>query len=156
MSSPKLVLAFLSPDQGNSMTIYTGIHVINLRMILDSSASLPSHRELIIKSWGSHFQSIPLVHPFSPYPQPLPWSKWQIPWTATYHTLLSTYQQKDFFNANLIIYFLKSSNVLKILQGFPNILTIMSEILNLIPNVLNHQGPMNPCLLTSSSLPFTV
>lgn len=32
----------------------------------------------------------------------------------------------------------------------------MSEIFNLIPNVLNYQGPMNPCLLTSSSLPSTI
>ena len=55
MSSPKLALACLSPEHGNSMTIYTGIHVINLRMILDSSASLPSHRELITKSWGLYF-----------------------------------------------------------------------------------------------------
>ena len=43
MSSPKPALPSLSPVLGNGTTIYPGIDVINLRMILDSSASLPSH-----------------------------------------------------------------------------------------------------------------
>lgn len=79
MSSPKPALPSLSPVLGNGTTIYPDIDVINLRMILDSSASLPSQREPTTKSWGSYFQSMPQVNPLSLCPLPLPWSKWQIP-----------------------------------------------------------------------------
>lgn len=60
---PKPSLLSLSPVLGNGTTIYIGVRVVNPRMILDSSAFLPSLSRPIIKSGlgggvrveGSHF-----------------------------------------------------------------------------------------------------
>lgn len=154
MSSPKLVFASLSPDQGNNMTIYSCHKPENDSWQLSLPPLIPrTHHQVLGVSLSKHpssasLLSVPTATALVQVTNPLN--------CYLSHSIIYISAEGFFFNANLIIYFLKSSNVLKILQGFPNILTIMSEILNLIPNVLNHQGPVNPCLLTSSSLPFTV
>lgn len=87
--SPKSAFLSLSPDLGNGTTIYTGARVVNRRTILDSSASLPSlggpiieFSAAVVGSGGASLPKHATSGTFLSVPQPLPWSKWKIPWNA--------------------------------------------------------------------------
>ena len=84
MLSPKPGLLSLSLVLGNGTTIYTGIHVENLSVILDSSAFLLLLSRPTIKSEGGSRKVSLLEHATSEsfLSVPLPWSKWQIPQNA--------------------------------------------------------------------------